>query len=151
MKPLCCRLLRKPVNSSQSPQHTDLIIPFSRLHSPSILADCGQRPAERHERAVGAGPAQRGEWPWVGSLQYKRSHRCGAALVHSKWLLTAAQCFNRCSSPAGHLNQPTKELMLNVNLYANIENLGMHFLFQMHECTVAPVKIIMFKKDICFH
>ncbi|XP_031431019.1 transmembrane protease serine 9 [Clupea harengus] len=69
--------------------------------------DCGKRPAERHERAVAAvaavaaGSAQRGEWPWVGSLLFQRSHRCGATLIHSKWLLTAGHCFNRDLSPNG--------------------------------------------------
>lgn len=93
--------LRKPVNSSQvSTTHRSNYPIFS---TPFFLADCGYRPAERHERAVGAGAAQRGEWPWLGSLQYKRAHRCGATLIHNKWLLTAAQCFNRCSSAVGRL------------------------------------------------
>uniref|UniRef100_A0A665WXD8 Transmembrane serine protease 9 n=1 Tax=Echeneis naucrates TaxID=173247 RepID=A0A665WXD8_ECHNA len=37
------------------------------------------------------------EWPWIGSLQYQRLHRCGATLIHSKWLLTSAHCFKRYS------------------------------------------------------
>uniref|UniRef100_A0AAR2LFG8 Peptidase S1 domain-containing protein n=1 Tax=Pygocentrus nattereri TaxID=42514 RepID=A0AAR2LFG8_PYGNA len=56
---------------------------------------CGQRPAVGRQRIVGGETARRGEWPWVGSLQFQRSHRCGATLIHCKWLLTAAHCFNR--------------------------------------------------------
>ncbi|XP_076131545.1 transmembrane protease serine 9 [Alosa pseudoharengus] len=74
-------------------------IPDCPNESDEKHCDCGQRPAEKQERAVGARAAQRGEWPWVGSLQYQRSYRCGATLIHSKWLLTAAQCFNRDLSP----------------------------------------------------
>ncbi|XP_015457736.2 transmembrane protease serine 9 [Astyanax mexicanus] len=62
--------------------------------------DCGRRPAVGRQRIVGGVTARRGEWPWVASLQFQRSHRCGATLIHCKWILTAAHCF-REPNPSG--------------------------------------------------
>ncbi|KAG7513804.1 hypothetical protein JOB18_017059 [Solea senegalensis] len=61
--------------------------------------DCGLRPALGSHRIVGGVTARRGEWPWIGSLQYQRLHRCGATLIHGKWLMTAAHCFKSDLSP----------------------------------------------------
>uniref|UniRef100_A0AAV2KZX4 Transmembrane protease serine 9 n=1 Tax=Knipowitschia caucasica TaxID=637954 RepID=A0AAV2KZX4_KNICA len=61
--------------------------------------DCGVRPALGSQRIVGGVTARRGEWPWIGSLQYQRLHRCGATLIYSKWMVTAAHCFKSDPNP----------------------------------------------------
>nr|XP_057929695.1 transmembrane protease serine 9 [Doryrhamphus excisus] len=61
--------------------------------------ECGERPALGSNRVVGGITARRGEWPWIGSLQYRRRHQCGTTLIHSKWLLTAAHCFKSDPNP----------------------------------------------------
>ncbi|XP_071343966.1 transmembrane protease serine 9 [Trachinotus anak] len=62
--------------------------------------DCGVRPALGSHKIIGGVTARRGEWPWIGSLQYQRLHRCGATLIHRKWLLTAGHCFKSDPSPS---------------------------------------------------
>ncbi|CAH8856674.1 unnamed protein product [Trichobilharzia szidati] len=34
-----------------------------------------------------------GQWPWMASIREKNQFRCGASLIDSNWLLTAAHCF----------------------------------------------------------
>ncbi|KTF90161.1 hypothetical protein cypCar_00033516 [Cyprinus carpio] len=68
--------------------------------APGNCSDCGNRPVIGQERIIDGVTAYRGEWPWVGSLQYQGTHRCGATLVDCKWLLTAAYCFRGDLNPA---------------------------------------------------
>ncbi|XP_016359176.1 suppressor of tumorigenicity 14 protein homolog isoform X1 [Sinocyclocheilus anshuiensis] len=61
--------------------------------SDELRCSCGTRPRKR-AKIVGGTDAQAGSWPWQVSLQMERyGHVCGASLVASRWLVSAAHCF----------------------------------------------------------
>ena len=53
---------------------------------------------QRKKRIVGGTETEVNEYPWMVSLAYRGSHRCGGSLINSQWILSAAHCFQSESS-----------------------------------------------------
>ncbi|KAF1381084.1 hypothetical protein PFLUV_G00170820 [Perca fluviatilis] len=85
--------------------------------------ECGLRPAVglhplRKKRILGGRVSRQGSWPWQCSLQSGPSgHVCGCVLIHRRWALTVAHCFE------GRESAELWKVVLGLN---NLDHPGVH-------------------------
>jgi len=91
---------------------------FDTLNPNSHYSQICGRKFVRNGRIVGGGVANYAEWPWQVSLrQYKSGqfkHKCGAALLTNKWIITAAHCVKGIA-PSNLLVRVGEYHVLNTN------------------------------------
>ncbi|XP_058494191.1 transmembrane protease serine 7 [Solea solea] len=99
--------------------------------SDEVDCACGLPPPVKKdgpERIVGGVNSVEGEWPWQASLHFSGNMYCGASVLSSDWLISAAHCFSkeRLSDPrywTAHLGMLTQGSAKHV---AEIQRIVVH-------------------------
>uniref|UniRef100_F6UQD9 Transmembrane protease serine n=2 Tax=Ornithorhynchus anatinus TaxID=9258 RepID=F6UQD9_ORNAN len=94
----------KSNGDSVTPDPSSLrITEISKSGAENLLnSSCGIRASKStlaYDRISGGTTALEGDWPWQASLKIRGHHRCGATLISSTWLITAAHCFKASRNP----------------------------------------------------
>ncbi|CAN9506268.1 unnamed protein product [Ophioblennius macclurei] len=106
-------------------------------HSDESDCACGTSkpgPPSSVHRVVGGVNSVEGEWPWQVSLHFSGSLYCGASVLSSDWLISAAHCFRkeRLSDPRfwrAHLGMLTQGSAKHV---AEIQRIVVHEYYNAH-------------------
>ncbi|TNN88878.1 Transmembrane protease serine 7 [Liparis tanakae] len=103
--------------------------------SDEVFCSCGRPSSVKkvvsstgQERIVGGDDSVEGEWPWQVSLHFSGNLYCGASVLSSDWLISAAHCFSkeRRSDPrywSAHLGMLTRGSAKHV---AEIQRIVVH-------------------------
>ncbi|XP_049641681.1 enteropeptidase [Suncus etruscus] len=83
-----------------SPNGSLILTPSTQCSQDSlILLYCNHKPCgkklvtqETTPKIVGGNDAKEGAWPWLVALYYNNKLLCGASLISSEWLVSAAHC-----------------------------------------------------------
>uniref|UniRef100_A0A672RUT7 Peptidase S1 domain-containing protein n=1 Tax=Sinocyclocheilus grahami TaxID=75366 RepID=A0A672RUT7_SINGR len=96
------------------------------LSSSFFCVCCGTRPRKR-AKIVGGTDAQAGSWPWQVSLQMERyGHVCGASLVASRWLVSAAHCFQDSDAIKAYMGMRVMNSVSNAAATRQIRRIVLH-------------------------
>ncbi|KAK2859467.1 hypothetical protein Q5P01_004087 [Channa striata] len=110
-------------------------------HSDELDCACGRpSPVKKvgsstgQERIVGGVNSVEGEWPWQVSLHFSGNLYCGASILSSDWLISAAHCFSkeRLSDPrywSAHLGTLTQG---SAKYVAEIQRIVVHEYYNMY-------------------
>ncbi|XP_028360997.1 enteropeptidase [Phyllostomus discolor] len=134
-----CQLLGLGTQNSSMPVFASTSGPFVKLNKASngsliltpskqclqdslILLQCNHKPCgermvapEVSPKIAGGKDAEEGAWPWLAALYYNRQLLCGASLVSSNWLVSAAHCVY------GRNLQPSKwKAILGLHMTSNL-------------------------------
>lgn len=71
-------------------------LPMPYANAPRVLYAQNYSTSQRHGRVVGGEDGENGEWCWqVALINSQNQYLCGAALIGTQWVLTAAHCVTK--------------------------------------------------------
>ncbi|CAH8509166.1 unnamed protein product [Schistosoma turkestanicum] len=102
-----------------------------------------------NSRIIGGAVSKPGQWPWMASIRENKQFRCGASLISSQWLLTAAHCFPKninLNNWTVHIGDSYLDWIDTDEIQMNISSILIHPNYRLHnlyDYDYALIKIIL--------
>lgn len=114
--------------------------PFTRF---SVV--CG----EPLMKIMGGEDAEEGKWPWQVSLRVRHMHICGASLINSQWVLTAAHCIH--SRTQYNVKMGDRSVYRqNTSLVIPVQNIYVHPKFSTAITVRNDIALLKLKRPVNF-
>lgn len=89
-------LTDRPVKTDEENTISAMAAPLPYAQAPSVQYARNYSSSYRHGRVVGGEDGENGEWCWqVALINSLNQYLCGAALIGTQWVLTAAHCVTK--------------------------------------------------------
>ncbi|KAK3091405.1 hypothetical protein FSP39_019663 [Pinctada imbricata] len=116
-----------------------------------VCKGCSQQEVKVKEtRVIGGHEAVPGSWPWVASVQVKFPddqwfHLCGATLIDTQWIITAAHCFDSSKKPSQYRIALGKHYVSAVEDKEQIVNISKIYIHPDYDIEQHPNDIALVK------
>ncbi|CAH8575344.1 unnamed protein product [Schistosoma rodhaini] len=116
---------------------------------------------QMESRIIGGEISRPGQWPWMVSVRENDQFRCGASLISSQWLLTAAHCFPKninLDNWTVHIGDSyldwtdSEEILMNISSILTHPNYRLHKLYDYDYALikiVSPIQYTSKRRPIC--
>ncbi|KAM4702964.1 transmembrane protease serine 4 [Rhinophrynus dorsalis] len=108
-------------------------------------SDCGK--GQKQQRIIGGNISPIQNYPWQCSLQYMGQHVCGGSILSTRWILSAAHCFEKNQKQVDRWRVQTGSTTLNYLFASPVDKIFIHSKYILNN-KPNDIAILKLKSDL---